>query len=108
MSPETSDRFNRTLRRISVWCRDNRHMKIREQHAALSRKLRGHDAYFGITGNQRALSALRRRVPRIWRKWLDRRSWKGKMPWERMNRLLERLPLPPVRVVHSVYRVANP
>jgi RNA-directed DNA polymerase len=102
------DRLSRTLRRISVWCRDNRHMKIREQHAALSRKLRGHDAYFGITGNQRALNALRRRVMKIWRKWLDRRSWKGKMPWERMNRLLERLPLPPARVVHSVYRVANP
>jgi len=102
------DRFSRTLRRIKEWCRVNRHLRISEQHAALSRKLRGHDAYFGITGNQRALNVLRWRVAKIWRKWLLRRSWKGRMTWDRMNRLLEIFPLPPARVVHSVYRVANP
>jgi hypothetical protein len=36
--------------------------------AALSRKLRGHDAYYGITGNARALSLLRPLVQRIWQK----------------------------------------
>jgi hypothetical protein len=102
------DRFSRTLRRIKEWCRINRHLRISEQHAALSRKLRGHDAYFGITGNQRALNVLRLRVTEIWRKWLNRRSWKGRMTWDRMNRLLEVFPLPPARVVHSVYRAANP
>jgi hypothetical protein len=29
----------------------------------LNRKLRGHDAYFGITGNVKALSPLRLRGP---------------------------------------------
>jgi RNA-directed DNA polymerase len=102
------DRFSRTLRRIKEWCRVNRHRRISEQHVALSRKLRGHDAYFGITGNQRALNVLRRRVTEIWRTWLHRRSWKGRMTWDRMNRLLEVFPLPPALVVHSVYRVASP
>lgn len=102
------DRLSRTLRRINVWCRDNRHSRIGAQHAALSRKLRGHDAYYGITGNYRALDVLRLRVTEIWRKWLHRRSWKGRVPWDDMNRLLERFPLPRARVVHSTYRVANP
>jgi RNA-directed DNA polymerase len=102
------DRLSQTLRRISMWCRVNRHLPIRMQHAALTRKLRGHDAYYGITGNHRALQVLRRWVTRTWRKWLSRRSWKGKMNWDRMNRLLEMFPLPPARVVHSIYRVANP
>jgi group II intron reverse transcriptase/maturase len=102
------DRLSRTLRRISMWCRVNRHLPISVQHAALTKKLRGHDAYYGITGNHGALSVLRRWVTRIWRKWLARRSWKDRMTWERMNRLLGTFPLPPARVVHSIFRVANP
>jgi RNA-directed DNA polymerase len=96
------DRFSRTLKRISEWCRTNRHRPIKEQHAVLVRKLRGHDAYFGVTGNARALGALRQLVRRIWHRWLARRSWKSAWTWSRMNTLLARLPLPPARVVHSV------
>lgn len=103
-----TDRFGRTLQRISEWCRVNRHLPIQEQHMALVRKLRGHDAYFGITGNARALSTLRQLVRRIWWKWLARRSWKSAWTWSRMTALLARFPLPPARVVHSIYRVANP
>lgn len=101
-------RLSRTLKRISMWCSVNRHLPIKEQHAMLSRKLRGHDAYYGITGNARALSLLRPLVARIWQKWLNRRSWKAALTWTRMNRLLEVFPLPPPRVVHSVYRLAKP
>jgi len=102
------DRFSRTLRRIATWCRGNRHLPIVAQHTALVRKLQGHDAYYGVTGNARALGELRHWVRRIWRKWLDRRSWKARMTWERMKALLGVFPLPPPRVVHSIYRVAKP
>jgi group II intron reverse transcriptase/maturase len=102
-----SARLSRTLQRISMWCRVNRHLPIKEQHAALSRKLRGHDAYYGVTGNGRALSLLRLLVRRIWQKWLNRRSWKTALTWARMNRLLKVFPLPPPRVVHSVYLSAK-
>lgn len=102
------DRISRTLKRISEWCRMNRHRPIVEQHRVLTNKLRGHDAYFGVTGNAHALSTLRQRVRRIWHRWLARRSWKTAWTWVRMNALLQRLPLPPPRVVHSIYRAANP
>jgi len=103
-----SSRLSRTLKRISTWCSVHRHLPIKAQHIALSRKLRGHDAYYGITGNARALSMLRPLVQRIWHKWLSRRSWKATLTWARMNRLLEVFPLPPPRVVHSVFRSAKP
>jgi group II intron reverse transcriptase/maturase len=108
MRKTAKDRLRRTLRHIYMWCRENRHLPIRQQHAALVLKLRGHDAYFGVTGNARALQVMRQQVRRIWQKWLNRRSWKARMTWERMNRLLGVLPLPPARVVHSIYRAANP
>jgi len=102
------DRFKRALRRISMWCRKYRHTPIDAQHKQLSRKLRGHYAYYGLTGNGRALAALRDHVRRIWFKWLQRRSWRSRWTWERMGRLLEAMPLPPTRVVHSIYTRSEP
>ena len=83
-----------------------RHLPLVEQHRELGRKLRGHYAYSGITGNQPALSRFRYETQRVWRKWLNRRSQRAGMTWERFWRVLARYPLPPPRVVHSVYRLA--
>lgn len=100
----STSRFTRAVRKIAEWCRRNRHLPIPEQHATLSQKLRGHDGYYGITGNGRALANLRYVVARSWRKWLSRRSWAGSLSWERFERLRAVFALPPPVVVHSVYR----
>ncbi len=102
----SASRLGRAIQAIAGWCRKNRHRPIPEQHATLSQKLRGHDNYYGMTGNGRALSNLRQVVTRVWRTWLNRRSWAGAMSWERFKGVLERFALPPPRVVHSVYRQA--
>jgi len=99
------DRFSRAVKKIAQWCRDNRHIPVAEQRKTLSLKLRGHDAYYGITGNARALERLREAVKRTWRKWLDRRGdRKRRMTWDRFNVLLRRYPLPAARVVHSAMK----
>jgi group II intron reverse transcriptase/maturase len=100
------DRFTRALRAIGQWSRAHRHWPVAKQRAALARKLEGHYAYYGITGNAPALRRFLYEVQRLWRKWLNRRSWHGRMPWEKFHRLLKRYPLPPVRVVHSIYHQA--
>lgn len=100
------DRFSRALREVGRWCRAHRHWCVAEQRSALSRKLHGHYAYYGITGNARALVRFLGEVRRLWRKWLNRRSWRAGMTWERFARLYQRYPLPSPRVVHSVYRRA--
>lgn len=96
-------RFTRALKRVTEWCRRNRHQPIAAQQKALASKLRGHYAYYGITGNARSLSDFRYEVQRAWRKWLSRRSRGHPMIWERFNALLSHYPLPAVRVVHSCY-----
>ena len=58
---------------------------LREQHAALSGKLRGHDAYYGVTGNAPALTRLRFAEARQWCKWLDRRGGRVPMTWKRQE-----------------------
>jgi RNA-directed DNA polymerase len=89
-----ASRFRRTLRRLSDWCRRNRHRPVAWQHDRIVKALRGHYNYFGIIGNRAALERLRNEVRSIWRKWLDRRSQKGRMPWPRFVEFLKRHPLP--------------
>jgi hypothetical protein len=102
----TKDRFTRALREIGRWCWAHRHWPVVAQQAVLSRKLQGHYAYYGITGNGRAFERFLHEVERLWRKWLDRRSWHGRMPWETFVRLAQRYLLPRPRLVHSICRRA--
>lgn len=92
------DRFSRALKRTADWCRSNRHMPVGEQRKILAQKLQGHFGYYGIPGNYEALRRFHEGVKRAWRKWLDRRSQKAQMAWDRMTRLLERYPLPRPRL----------
>jgi group II intron reverse transcriptase/maturase len=102
-------RFGRAVKRMAQWCREQRHAPLAEQQAALNRKLRGHYAYYGVTGNARALSRFLHMTERSWRKWLNRRNHRAHMSWVRFKPLLVRYPLLPPRVVHSIYpRAANP
>ncbi len=104
-----ASRFRRSVRAIYEWLRKHRHLSVAEQHRLLSLKLRGHWAYYGITGNFRRLFAFRRAILRVWQKWLNRRSRGNHMPWSRYLRLLARYPLPRAKVVHSVFRrIAKP
>jgi RNA-directed DNA polymerase len=96
-------RLRRAITTIAAWCRRNRHLPVDEQHRTLQQKLQGHYAYYGVTGNSRSLWRCYVETQHNWRKWLSRRSQKSYLDWERYRALLKRLPLPPPRVVRSVY-----
>lgn len=97
-------RLSRALRTIAQWCRFHRHHPVREQHRTLVQKVRGHLAYYGITGNGLALQRFRDGVVRIWKKWLARRRRRVFLSWAAFDRLLRRYVLPAALVVHSVCR----
>jgi RNA-directed DNA polymerase len=93
-------RFARSLAAIGEWCRNNRHRPISEQCARLSAGLRGHYAYYGVTGNIWRLQEFRYRVVRTWHKWLERRTRGRRLTWVSFNAVLARNPLPAARIVH--------
>ncbi len=101
------ERLVRSLRAVGDWCRTQRHQTQHDQWQHLRAALRGHYGYFGLTGNARRLKAYHEAVARIWHKWLDRRSNRRDLDWERYQRILARYPLPLPRVVHSVYGAAR-
>jgi group II intron reverse transcriptase/maturase len=102
------DRFSRALKRVGEWCMQHRHDKVDSQQRALARKLRGHYEYYGIAGNSECIVRFHREVIRVWRKGLSRRSQRAWISFERMNRMLERYPLPPPHIAHPLRHAANP
>ena len=95
------DRYARALASVTEWCRRNLHRPFRDQHAHLSRMIRGHCAYYGRTGNSKRLGWYCHQVERIWKKWLSRRGHRNHLNWSRFAAMLRQNPLPPPRVVHQ-------
>jgi group II intron reverse transcriptase/maturase len=95
------DRLARSLKAINQRCKRMRHWPLRAQHQRLCRVLKGHYAYFGISGNYKRLRLLHQCVRRLWHRWLSRRSSKSYVLWERYLRMLERFALPSPKIVHA-------
>jgi RNA-directed DNA polymerase len=87
-------KLRRFIGTIAGWCQRHRHMPVKEQHAALTRRIAGHFNYFGVNGNVSCLRHVRRVCEKVWRKWLDRRSQRAHMNWKRFADLLRVFPLP--------------
>ena len=90
--------LRRAVTACSEWCRSHRHLPRKEQHAALSRRLRGHYNYFGVNGNIRSLRKVLERAKRSWFKWLRRRSQRKRLDWKRFDRYLRVFPLPEPKI----------
>jgi|SRR5579883_136565 len=97
-------RLARAITAVHTWCRENRHLPVRQQHAALSRRVQGHINYFGVNGNMTSLKRFSRQARRSWFKWLNRRSQRARLNWDRFEDLLRDFPLPQPRIVVQIWR----
>ena len=93
-------RLTRAVQATYQWCRSCRHWPVQEQWKKLCQKVRGHYAYYGVTGNGRMLRNFRHEVRRVWRKWLARRNRERRLLWEQFECLEKRFPLPQPRIYH--------
>jgi group II intron reverse transcriptase/maturase len=96
-------RVRRAIVSVSEWCRRHRHDAVKDQHAALSSRLRGHYQYFGVSGNYRSLQTVAVAATRLWLKWLCRRSQRSRLNWQRYRDLLGQFPLPMPRITVRIW-----
>jgi hypothetical protein len=94
-------RLRRGLKAIAAWCQEHRHDPVDKQQKTLNAKLRGHYQYYGRPTNYRSLWQFYRKVRRIWREWLSRRTRGRKLTWERFHEILRQYPLTRPRITHS-------
>ncbi len=95
--------LRRAIRSVYDWCRRHRHLPVKDQHAALTRRIQGHFNYFGVSGNFRSLLLVVEQAKRSWYKWLCRRSQRKRLTWERFANLLRDFPLPRPRITVQIW-----
>ena len=103
----SSSKFRQKCRAMAVWLRKVRNKApAKDWWPILAAKLRGHYQYYGISGNMAALRQYYATTLRLTRKWLNRRSQRGKFSWVRFRKYLEHYPLPKPRIVHNLFTLA--
>jgi len=95
--------LRRAIQSVYQWCRRHRHHSVKDQHAALTRRIQGHFNYFGVSGNFRSLLLIIEQAKRSWYKWLCRRSQRKRLTWERFEDLLLDFPLPRPRITVRIW-----
>jgi RNA-directed DNA polymerase len=87
------------LNSVKAELRLRMHAPVQDTGKWLRSVVSGHIRYYGVPMNSHALKAFRYKVGWLWHRALSRRSQNGRVPWDRMRRLIDRW-LPPVRVYH--------
>lgn len=88
-------RVQAKLKAVKEGLRRRMNQSIPEQGRWLAAILKGHFQYYGVPFNSPALWQFRHQIRILWKRLLSRRSQKGYVNWERMNRLCRKwLPMP--------------
>ena len=95
-------RLARFMRSLWHWCRNNRHLPLKEQYGAICAKLRGYYQYFGVICNYKALAAVYEYAQKAWRYWLSRRSHKGWICWDKFQIIKSKFKFPCPKIVHNI------
>jgi len=66
------------------------------------RHLQGHVGYYGVSGNARQVGTYAYRVSRLLFKWLNRRSQRRGVTWDRFSKVLSGW-RPSLRIWHNLY-----
>jgi RNA-directed DNA polymerase len=92
-------RLRAKLREVKDAFRWRWHAPLPDVGKWLASIIRGHFNYYAVPLNFDAIQAFHKQVTCLWRRGLCRRSHKGHVTWERMQRIARRF-LPRPRIVH--------
>ncbi len=94
-----SKRITIKLKLFKQWIRSNRTLPTAEIMETTANKLRGHYAYYGVTGNYKSINNYAYKVRMTLYKWLGRRGKRGSLNFKKFGLLLQRFPLPTPRIL---------
>ena len=86
----TRSKLRKSIKAVTIWCKENRHKRIKTIVKMLNSKLRGYFNYYGVIGNSKGISQFYDETIKALYKWLNRRSqrrsftrdeFKTKMKW---------------------------
>lgn len=102
-------KFRAKLAAFKQWLKENRaRMTTRELWQNACVKLRGHYGYYGVTDNFPRIDRFCHEVKKLLYKWLNRRSQRKSMNWDKFNLMDKRFPLPRPRIGVSMFARPKP
>ncbi len=92
------------LTRVNLWYKENRSsMPLRELWESFCRKLSGHVQYYGISFKYKAVHGFIFKSVRIFFKWINRRSQKKSMNFDKFKLFLLKFPPPKTKIYHKLF-----
>ena len=82
-------KFKAKVKAFKEWLKAERHQDTRELIKTIRAKLVGHYRYYGITDNSRALSVYKYQITKALFKWLNRRSQRRSLTYDKFNLYLK-------------------
>jgi len=98
--PTIRKRLQAKMKAVKTELRRRLHHPVPDVGQWLRSVVSGHFRYYGVPMNAPALHIFRFQVGGLWHRALSRRRQNGRIPWDRMRRLINRW-LPPVRIYHD-------
>ena len=97
-------RMRAKLKHVKLWAKSVRHKGDTQAiWESFCKKLQGHIQYYGVSHNTGQVDTFIHHAKGIMFYWLNRRSQKQSFTWEQFTRLIERHPLPKVKVYHRLF-----
>jgi len=92
------------LTRVNLWCKENRNKyPLLELWKTFCSKLRGHVQYYGVSFNYIAVRNFIVKSERMFLKWINRRSQKKSMNYDKFNLFLLKFPPPKSKICHKLF-----
>ena len=88
---------------IKEFIKENRTTKPKDLIKRVNRKLIGLYNYYGISGNYKWLESIYIFTKMLLKKWLSRRSQRGIINWEKMNRIIEYNPIVKPKISFNIW-----
>jgi group II intron reverse transcriptase/maturase len=97
-------KYSVKCKEMNTWLKAIRNqVKTKEWWKILIAKLRGHFQYYGVSENYKGIARFYKFTIKMVLKWMNRRSQKRKMSWDRFTEYLNHYPLPKPKIIHNFY-----
>jgi len=96
-------RLRRKAKEMSAQLAKRRTLGIKLMVGFACSHFRGHLQYYGISGNLRSLKRYRQLVRLYLFKWINRRSQRRSLTWEKVTLLINSFELAEPRIIHAIW-----
>ena len=104
----SAKKFRAKAKDLNLWLKKIRNQVLtKDWWKILSLKLKGHYEYYGISENYLSIYKFYKLAIKLAKKWMNRRSQKRTMSWDKMKSYLLLYPLPKPSIRHSFYTLSH-